>query len=52
MTLDEFVERLKKLQEEGKGSYEVRVQFNDGVFPGFDGNVEPYLEEQKKLVIF
>ena len=52
MTLNEFIEELKKLQKEGKGDYQVVVQYRDdgGDLAGWDENVEPYTKEEKKRI--
>lgn len=53
MTLNEFIEELKKLQEEGKGDYQVVVQYRDegGDYAGWDENVEPYTKDNVKQIV-
>ncbi len=51
MTLNEFIEELKKLQKEGKGDFQVVVQNrDDGGDVGYDEDVTPYTIEKKKLI--
>ena len=52
MTLNEFIEELKKLQKEGKGDFQVVVQYRDdgGDYAGFDEDVKPYTKEEKKRI--
>ena len=52
MTLNEFIEVLKKLQKEGKGEHQVVVKFRDdgGDIPGWDEDVTPVVNEVRKLI--
>ena len=54
MTLNEFIEKLKKLQKEGKGDYQVAVQYGEDEFD-YEVNVYDdsrlYIEEEDKQII-
>jgi len=51
MTLNEFIEELKKLQKEGKGDFQVVVQNRDdgGEFIEYE-DVRPFTIEEKKRI--
>ena len=52
MTLNEFIEELKKLQKEGKGDFQVVVQCRDagGDITCYDEDVKPFTIEEKKRI--
>ena len=53
MTLNEFIKELQRLQAQGLGEYEVRVQYRDdgGFYSGTDDDVKPYVKESKNQII-
>jgi len=53
MTLNEFIEKLQKLQKEGKGDYAVVVQYRDegGDLPGFEDETDPLARDNRKQIL-
>ena len=53
MTVNELVEELEKLKDDGKGDYEVTVQYRDegGYYYGVDDDISCFVNETRKRIV-
>ena len=53
MTVNELIEALEKIKDDGKGDYEIAVQYRDGGgdYFGVDDDISCYVNETKKRII-